>query len=99
MTDPKISTHVEQVYYNPPKTLTALEVLDDRAVTAAKLCDKRRNDKKELGVSTDIDMMSYRNGQAIAFIDAKGIMERELRRLCNRFQNGQLTVEDFGVVL
>lgn len=82
-----------------PEPLTALEVLDDRAVTASKLYDQRRATKKELGVSTDVDMMSYRNGQAIAFIDAKGIMERELRRLCNRFQNGQLTVADFGVVL
>ena len=81
------------------KTLTALELLDDHAVTSNRASDKRRDAKKIAGEPTLTCMMSYRNGEAIAYLDAKKIMEAELRRLCNRFQNGQLSVDDFGVVL
>jgi hypothetical protein len=80
-------------------TLTALQVLDDRAVVATRSCDAARDMKKQRGERVEVDTMSYRNGQAIAFLDAKKIMEAELRRLCNRFQNGMLSVDDFGINL
>ena len=82
-----------------PKPLTALQMLDDLAVTATRSCDRARTAKKVRGERAEVDTMSYRNGQAIAFIDAKRLMEKELRRLCNRFQNGILSVDDFGITL
>lgn len=79
--------------------LTALQLLDDRAHVATVSCERARADRKEAGKPERNDWESYRNGQACAYIDARRIMDEELRRLCNRFQNGCLSVDDFGVVL
>jgi hypothetical protein len=82
-----------------PKPLTALQVLDERANTSSRLSGERRSAEKCAGDPVLTCMMSYRNGEAIAYICASRVMEAELRRLCNRFQNGILSVDDFGVVL
>lgn len=96
MTEPKISPVVEKLYYKP---LTALQVLDDRSVSATRNADRYRDDAKTRQERDAIDMKSYRSGEAYAYMDARKVMEAELRRLCNKFQNGSLTVADFGVIL
>ena len=79
--------------------MTALELLADKGNCATTICDRARAARKEAGKRENYDGESYWNGQAIAFIDAEKLMKAELRRLCNLFQNGSLTVADFGVVL
>lgn len=79
--------------------LTALEVLKDRGVVATNAMNRRRDAIEGRTERNAVDMKSYRNGEAIAYIDSAKIMEAELRRLCNKFQNGNLSVDDFGVVL
>lgn len=84
---------------NLGRQLTALEVLEDRSMVAIKAQNAAR-DRAETRLERDRTCMkSYRNGEAVAYIDARRIMEAELRRLCNKFQNGALCVSDFGLVL
>ena len=82
-----------------PKPMTALEVLAERSNHANNLYHKRRAEAATSAEANHIDMKSHRSGEAVAYNDAYHIMKAELHRLCNRFQNGQLTVDDFGVVL
>jgi hypothetical protein len=44
-------------------------------------------------------MQSYHEGKSIAYMDARMIVDAELKKLCNKFQNGNLTISDFDVVL
>lgn len=79
--------------------LTALELLADRSVTAGN-AERACRDRAETRAERDVHHhASYLNGQDIAYIDARKIMEAELRRLCNKFQNGNLSIDDFGIVL
>lgn len=79
--------------------LTALEMLDDHSVTANKAATVRRDRAETRKERDHVDMKSYRMGEAAAYLAARNLMEAELRRLCNRFQNGALSVGDFGIVL
>jgi hypothetical protein len=79
--------------------LTALELIADRSIVASNVASARR-DRCETRRERDmVDQKSYNMGEAAAYNDARTIMEKELRRLCNKFQNGSLTVADFGIVL
>ena len=78
--------------------ITALELLADRSHTATKSASKSRA-SQTIQQQSAVCMRSYSEGEAIAYTDARKIMEAELRRLCNRFQNGCLSVSDFGIVL
>jgi hypothetical protein len=78
------------------KELTALELLATRSTEA--LCMAHQI-KDETITKQPFNMASYREGQAIAFSDAHKIMEKELRRLCNLFQNGALSIDSFNIVL
>lgn len=80
-------------------SLTALELLGDRCVTANNAAAVHRDRAETRQERDHVDMKSYRMGEAVAYNEARAIMDKELRRLCNRFQNGCLSVSDFGVVL
>ena len=86
-------------YDNLGRPLTALEVLGTRSVEALNACNAARDRASTWQERDRVCMKSYRNGEAIAYIDARRIMDAELRRLCNKFQNGALSVSDFGLVL
>ena len=44
-------------------------------------------------------MKSYREGEAAAYLRAERLVKEELKRLCNKFQNGYLSIDDFGITL
>ena len=70
--------------------MTLIELLNDSQVVATTaMCNENKHSV----------MKAYYNGEAIAYIDATKLVKEELRRLCNKFQNGNLSVDDFGVVL
>jgi hypothetical protein len=73
-------------------TNPALEVLYSRSSDCSKDAQRRRAEKR-----TPVDMASYREGETIGYSDAAKIMKAELKRLQLAFQNGHLTVSDFGV--
>ena len=77
----------------------ALDRLAQREAVATDSAYRRRQRYKEKGVRPEVNMLCYHEGEAAALREAHALMEAELRRLCNRFQNGQLTVADFGVTL
>lgn len=77
---------------------TALEILADRCAIASKSANDRRA-SQTMQEQRAVCMRSYREGEAAAYNDARKLMETELRRLCNRMQNGCLTISDFGIVL
>jgi hypothetical protein len=79
------------------KPLTALEVLADRSLVANRSMYKHQDEAKTWKEANHVDMKSYRNGEAIAYNDAHHIMQRELERLRNLWQNGALTYADFGL--
>ena len=81
------------------KTFTALDQLADRAVTAGKAESAIRAKAKTRDEFCFHHHASYKNGEAVAYIEARKIVEAELRRLCNRFQNGCLDISDFGINL
>lgn len=78
---------------------SALEILANRSNDATNSAHAYRSEAQTWQDANKVDMKSYREGQAIGYLDARKIMEEELRRLCNRFQNGCLRIEDFGIVL
>lgn len=77
---------------------TALELLADRCEVASKAARARRATETPQE-QRKVCMRSYREGEAIAYNDARKIMDKELRRLCNLMQNGCLRIEDFGINL
>jgi hypothetical protein len=77
-------------------TNPALETLSNRSADAGNAARERRATAE---TPTAKALAAYREGEAIAYSDAHRIMTAELRRLCNRFQNGCLSVADFGIVL
>lgn len=81
------------------KTFTVLDQLHDRNKTASAAANRLRDKAKTRAERDHHDHKSYQEGAAIAYIDAGRIVEAELRRLCNRFQNGMLSIDDFGIVL
>jgi hypothetical protein len=72
------------------KELTALEMLVDRMQSASNAAAAGKATEKGI---------AYQRGKAAAFNEAHTLMKDELRRLCNLFQNGALSVADFGVIL
>lgn len=81
------------------KTFTALDVLADRSNTATNAAHRIRDKATTLAEAKAHNHKSYQEGSAIAYTEAHKIMTAELRRLCNRFQNGYLSIDDFGIVL
>lgn len=79
--------------------ITLLEGINNRQRDASRQCEAERNKAQTRQERDAVCMKSYRNGEAIAYIDAGKMVEAELRRLCNRFQNGCLTIDDFGIIL
>jgi hypothetical protein len=87
------------------------KVADDRAVRneaanrlmnestlAANSAERKRNALKEDRTNTRrAQSLGYAEGQAVAYSHADELMRRELRRLMNKFQNGSLTMDDFGI--
>ena len=78
--------------------ITALDLLSARSAEASQSANRRRAELTPQD-ARKVCMKSYREGEAIAYSDARKIMDAELRRLCNRMQNGCLTIADFGIVL
>ena len=73
----------------------ALTKLSNRSSDATKSGDKYRDAAATREEARKICMKSYREGEAIAYSDAYGIMQAELERLRNLWQNGSLTYSDF----
>lgn len=80
-----------------PKELTAIEMLNTRSSEATALSNKLRDRCPTRQKRDEVDMKSYWQGEAIAFLDAQKIFTKELERLRNRWQNNMLTFDDFGV--
>ena len=76
-----------------PKRLTALEYLTE----CCSLSLEQKNRHHDAKLVNSFDMESYYTGEAVGYTDSHAFMKRELQRLKNLFQNGALTVEDFGV--
>lgn len=72
------------------KELTALEMLAYRSAAASRQAAEGRWSERAI---------NYEQGKAFAYNEAHKLMTEELRRLCNLFQNGALSVSDFNVVL
>lgn len=81
------------------KKLTALEVVGDRGFVASNSAQRRKDACEDWKEASKVDMKSYALGEAAAYNDARKIMEAELRRLCNLFQNGALSIDAFGITL
>lgn len=81
------------------KYITALEVLGDRSFTSNNAANKCRAKAETFEEAHNVDMKSYYEGEAFAYNDARIFMDKELRRLCNLFQNGALQISDFGIHL
>lgn len=79
--------------------MNLLDHLANRGNTATATAERLRARAETRQERDSHDHKSYQEGAAIAYIDAGKIVEAELRRLCNRFQNGCLSIDDFGIVL
>lgn len=78
-------------------TTGAYDYLNIRSSDATKQANAYR-DKAETRQARDaVCMKSYREGEAIAFLDAAKLVKEELQRLRNDFQNGALTLDSFKV--
>ncbi|MEI9428685.1 hypothetical protein [Mesorhizobium sp. Cs1299R1N3] len=77
--------------------LTTLELIADRCKVAGDAAYKRRAEAKTYQEANHVDMKSYRQGEAAAYNDAHKAVKAELERLRNRWQNGALSYEDFGL--
>jgi hypothetical protein len=81
------------------KTLTALELISDRALTRHRAATNYRDRIEDRRERDRIDGKSYNMGAEAGLCEARAIMEKELRRLCNLFQNGALSIDAFGIEL
>ncbi|QWY83629.1 hypothetical protein [Rhizobium phage RHph_X2_26] len=79
------------------KKLTALEVLAERSSMATDRAFEARNNLKEKNTLGAAESKGYNEGKAAAYADAHRIMQAELARLKNLFQNGALNIDSFGV--
>lgn len=77
--------------------LTTLELIADRQKVSAKAADRERAEAKTYQEANHVDMKSYRQGEVAAYLDAHNIIQRELERLRNEWQNGCLTYSSFGL--
>lgn len=78
-------------------TNVAANRLHNSASDACSAAERRRNAFKEEATAHRAQSLGYEEGKAIAYSNAAEIMHAELRRLMNRFQNGALTLSDFGI--
>lgn len=79
------------------KKLTALETMAEYERIAGDHAERARNRFKESKTLHNAESKGYREGVASGYNNARAIMQAELRRLMNRFQNGSLCMDDFGV--
>ena len=77
--------------------MTLIEQIADRETTAYSAAKRRRDEAPTRQERDKVCMKSYYQGQAVALNDANTLVREELRRLMNKFQNGALTLSDFGV--
>jgi len=77
--------------------MTLIEQIADREITSYNAAKRRRDEAPTREARDKVCMKSYYEGQAVAFNDANNLAREELRRLMNKFQNGALTLADFGV--
>ena len=74
----------------------ALETIADYNKVATDCAERSRNIAKEHG-NAQTAMGMHHEGKSVAYNNAHTIMKAELRRLMNKFQNGSLNMDDFGV--
>ena len=79
--------------------LTALGEIAQNGFLAGKAAAAARDRFEDTGSTHHAKSAGYYEGEAAASHEAYTIMKREIERLRNRFQNGYLTMDDFGTEL
>lgn len=79
------------------KPLTALRQIADKASNSADRAYDARGRMKEEPTLHRAESKGMHEAKAATYSECHCIMQAELRRLMNRFQNGSLTMADFGV--
>lgn len=77
--------------------LTALETLAEYEKVAATTAERCRRRYKEARTFHNAESKGYHEGVASGYNNARAIMQAELSRLKNLFQNGALNIDSFGV--
>ena len=76
---------------------TTLDLIADLTSISTRAASEHRDVCASRFEASHTDMKSYREGQAAAYNDAHKLMQRELERLRNLWQNGSLRADDFGL--
>jgi hypothetical protein len=67
--------------------------------TSDMLVERMKEAQTAASNATSETSRFYQRGKAAAYHDAHDMLRSELKRLCNRFQNGILTTADFDGVI